>query len=210
MGVMNADNPNLVKAALDGGMVLLDTAHVYQDGRNEEMLGTVLPSRPRDSFVICTKVFVSTLDRKTGLFGKGTRSEEIVEKLDISLKRLGLDHVDGLYLHAQSTREGTQHEAMLAGLEKVKKAGKTRFIGVSTHKSEPEVIRAAIDAKIYDVVLTSYNFKQDHHLEVQKAIGEAAAAGVGIVAMKTQAGVFWDRGKDQAHRCKGGPALVPA
>jgi aryl-alcohol dehydrogenase-like predicted oxidoreductase len=195
MGVMNADNPNLVKAALDGGMVLLDTAHVYQDGRNEEMLGTVLPSRPRDSFVLCTKIFVSTLDRKTGLFGKGTRSEEIVEKLDISLKRLGLDHVDVLYLHAQSTREGTQHEAVLAGLEKVKKAGKTRFIGVSTHKSEPEVIRAAIDAKIYDVVLTSYNFKQDHHLEVQKAIGEAAAAGVGIVAMKTQAGVFWDKEK---------------
>jgi uncharacterized protein len=195
MGVMSADNPNLVKAALDGGMVLLDTAHVYQEGRNEEMLGTVLPARPRDSFVICTKVFVSSLDRKTGLFGKGTRSEEIAEKLDISLKRLGLDHVDILYLHAQSTREGTMHEAMLAGLEKVKKAGKTRFVGVSTHKSEPEVIRAAIAGKIYDVVLTSYNFKQDHHLEVQKAIGEAASAGLGIVAMKTQAGVFWDKEK---------------
>src|ERR1017187_3158645 len=45
MGVMNADNPNLVKAALDGGMLLLDTAHGYQDGRNEEMLGTLLPQR---------------------------------------------------------------------------------------------------------------------------------------------------------------------
>jgi len=44
-------------------------------------------------------------------------------------------------------------------------------------------------------VLTSYNFKQDHHLEVQKAIGEAAQAGLGIVAMKTQAGVFWDKDK---------------
>jgi len=38
MGVMNADNPNLVRAALDGGIFLLDTAHGYQDGRNEEML----------------------------------------------------------------------------------------------------------------------------------------------------------------------------
>ncbi len=45
MGVMNADNPNLVKAALDGGMVLLDTAHGYQEGRNEEMLGTVTVPR---------------------------------------------------------------------------------------------------------------------------------------------------------------------
>jgi hypothetical protein len=195
MGVMSADNPNLVKAALDGGMTMLDTAHVYQDGRNEEMLGTVLPGRPRDSFVICTKIFVSTLDRKTGLFGKGTRAEEITEKLDISLKRLGLDHVDILYLHAQSTRAGVLHDAILAGLEKVRNAGKTRFIGVSTHRNEPEVIRAAIEAKIHDVVLTAYNFKQDHHLEVQKAIGEAATAGLGIVAMKTQAGVYWDKEK---------------
>jgi len=195
MGVMNADNPNLVRAALDGGIRLLDTAHGYQEGRNEEMLGTVLPGRKRDSFVLCTKVFVSTLDRKTGLFSASTRPEEIEEKLTISLKRLGLDYVDVLYLHAQSAKQGVEHEGLLRALEKVKAKGMTRFIGVSTHKNEPEVIRAAIAAKIYDVVLTSYNFRQDHHIEVQKAIGEAAAAGLGIVAMKTQAGLFFDEEK---------------
>ncbi len=83
----------------------------------------------------------------------------------------------------------------MKALEQAKLAGKTRFLGVSTHKNEPEVLRAAVEAKLYDVVLTSYNFKQDHHREVQKAIGEAAAAGLGIVAMKTQAGVFWDKDK---------------
>lgn len=195
MGVMNADNPNLVRAALDGGMVLLDTAHGYQDGRNEEMLGTVLPGRKRDSFVLCTKVFVSTLDRKTGQFPKDTRPEEIGEKLDLSLKRLGLDHVDVLYLHCQSLRESVLFEPLLKALEQAKASGKTRFIGVSTHKNEPEVLRAAVEAKLYDVVLTSYNFRQDHHLEVQKAIAEAAQAGLGIVAMKTQAGVYWDKDK---------------
>jgi predicted aldo/keto reductase-like oxidoreductase len=195
MGVMNADNPNLVRAALDGGMVLLDTAHGYQDGRNEEMLGTVLPGRKRDSFILCTKVFVSTLDRKTGKFPPETRAEEIEERLDISLKRLGLDYVDVLYLHCQSLRESVLFEPLLRALEKVKTAGKTRFVGVSTHKNEPEVLRAAVEANLYDVVLTSYNFRQDHHLEVQKAIGEAARAGLGIVAMKTQAGVYWDQDK---------------
>lgn len=195
MGVMNADNPNLVRAALDGGMFLLDTAHVYQEGRNEEMLGTVLKDRKRDSYVLCTKVLLSTLDRKTGLFSTQTRPDEILEKLDISLKRLGLDHVDILYLHAQSARESVLFAPVLAGLEKAKKAGKTRFIGVSTHKNEPEVIRAAVEGKLYDVVLTSYNFRQDHHLKVQKAIGEAAQAGLGIVAMKTQAGIYWDKDK---------------
>ena len=195
MGVMNADNPNLVRAALDGGMVLLDTAHVYQDGRNEEMLGTVLSGRKRDSFTLCTKVFLSTLDRKTGRFSPETRGEEIDEKLTISLKRLMLDHVDILYVHCQSLRESVLLDSVLRALERVKKAGLTRFVGVSTHKNEPEVIRAAVEAKIYDVVLTSYNFRQDHHLEVQKAIGEAAAAGLGVVAMKTQAGVYWDKEK---------------
>jgi aryl-alcohol dehydrogenase-like predicted oxidoreductase len=197
MGVMNADNPNLVKAALAGGIVLLDTAHGYQDGRNEEMLGTILPGRPRDSFVICTKVYVNTLDRKTGRFGEGTRAEEITQKLDISLRRLGLAHVDILYLHAQSAREGVLHEAMLEGLAQAKQAGKTRFLGVSTHRNEPEVIAAAVEGKLYDVVLTAYNFKQDHHPEVQKAIAAAAAAGLGVVAMKTQAGVYWDKEKQK-------------
>ena len=196
MGVMNADNPNLVRAALDGGIFLLDTAHGYQDGRNEEMLGTVLKDRKRDSFVLATKVHLSTLDRKTGLFSKETRGEEIEEKLDISLKRLGLDHVDILHLHNQSARESVLYPPVLRALEKAKRDGKARFLGLSTHKNEPEVIRAAVEAKLYDVVLTSYNFRQDHHPEVQKAIAEAAQAGLGIIAMKTQAGVYWDKEKE--------------
>ena len=45
MGVMNADNPNLVAAALDSGIKMLDTAHYYQRGRNEEMVGQVIKDR---------------------------------------------------------------------------------------------------------------------------------------------------------------------
>jgi uncharacterized protein len=195
MGVMNADNPNLVRAALDGGIFLLDTAHGYQGGRNEEMIGTVLKDRKRDSFVLGTKVSMGSIDRKTGLFAPDARMDELFEKLDISLGRLGLDHVDILYLHNQTARGGVLFAPVLDALAKAKKSGKTRFVGLSTHKNEPEVIRAAVESKVYDVVLTSYNFRQDHHAEVQKAIGEAATAGLGIVAMKTQAGIFWDKEK---------------
>jgi uncharacterized protein len=195
MGVMNADNPNLVRAALDGGIVLLDTAHGYQQGRNEEMLGPVLKGRKRDSFVLCTKVVVSGLDKKTGRFAPGSRPEELAEKLEISLKRLGLDYVDVFHLHNMSLRASAMHPGMLAALEKLKKSGKARFLGTSTHRNEPDTIRAAVAAKLYDVVLTSYNFKQAHHEEVRKAILEAARAGLGIIAMKTQAGVYWDKEK---------------
>ncbi len=73
-------------------------------------------------------------------------------------------------------------------LVKAKKQGKARFIGVSTHFSEPDVIRAAVDAGVYDVVLTAYNFAQNNREEVKKAIKYAASKGVGIVGMKTQGG----------------------
>jgi predicted aldo/keto reductase-like oxidoreductase len=77
--------------------------------------------------------------------------------------------------------------------EKLKKEGKTRFIGVTTHSNEPEVIRAVAESGFWDVVLTAYNFRQSHREEVRAAIGRAAEAGLGVVAMKTQAGVYWSR-----------------
>jgi predicted aldo/keto reductase-like oxidoreductase len=109
-----------------------------------------------------------------------------------SLKRLGLDYIDIYYLGVLENKKTTLYEPFMKIMEKFKKEGKTRFIGVTTHNNEPEVIRAAVESKVYDVVLTSYNFRQKHKEEVKKAIAYAANAGLGIVAMKTQAGVYWD------------------
>lgn len=196
MGVMNADNPNLVAAALDAGIVLLDTAHGYQRGKNEEMIGQVIKNRDRDSFVIATKIPYPS-DRDTGMFLPETSVESFQEKFEISLKRLGLDYVDILYIHGVSVRETVFCEPAIKFLEKAKKEGKARFGGFSTHKNEHEVINAAVESKAYDVILTAYNFKQTNRVELQNAIAEAADAGIGIVAMKTQAGVYWDKEKQQ-------------
>ena len=67
MGVMNSDNPNLVRAALDAGLVHLDTAHGYMRGKNEEVIGGVIKDRPRGSFVLATKVYLPR-DENTGLY----------------------------------------------------------------------------------------------------------------------------------------------
>ena len=75
MGVMNSDNPNLIRAALDSGIVLLDTAHAYMGGRNEEVIGSVIKGRPRDSFVIGSKVSLPG-DRATGVYSEGATTEE--------------------------------------------------------------------------------------------------------------------------------------
>lgn len=194
MGVMNSDNPNLIRAALDAGITHLDTAWYYMMGRNEETIGKVIKDRPRDSYVIATKIWEPS-DYRTGLFPKDASSETFFIKFKTSLKRLGLDYVDILYLHNIKRKESALFEPYVSAMKKLKKEGKIRFIGITTHRNEPEVIRAAADSNVYEVVLTSYNFKQKHHIEVKKAIDYAAKAGLGIVAMKTQAGVYWDKEK---------------
>jgi predicted aldo/keto reductase-like oxidoreductase len=193
MGVMNADNPKLVEAALDAGMIHLDTAHVYQRGRNEEMIGKVIKGRPRDSFVLATKVPGGGMDRKTGLFTKQTDPKAFVEKFHTSLKRLGVDYVEIFYLHSVVKKEAVMYEPLLSAMVKLKKEGKVRFIGVSTHRNEPEVLRAAADSNVYDVVLSAYNFNQPHVKKMDEALAYAVKKGIGTVAMKTQAGVYWDR-----------------
>ena len=187
MGVMNTDNPQLVRAALDAGYVFLDTAQGYQRGTNESMLGEILKDRPRDSFVIATKASLPK-DQTTGGYGPDATEEAYTKKIDTSLKSLRLDYVDIYHHHGTWTRNATLHEPILSALQKAKQAGKIRWIGVSTHRNEPEVIDAATDSKIYDVVLPAYNFRQQHAAEIQKAIARAAAAGLGVVGMKSMGG----------------------
>lgn len=208
MGVMNAENPNLVRAALDEGIVHLDTAYKYQRGRNEKMIRRVVEGRPRDSYIIATKVPGSVpLPYARGVFPDDEVSRErltvdFLNRFEISLRRLGLDYVDILYLHNVWTREAALFEPLLNVLKKIKKDGKTRFLGISTHRKEPEVIQAAIDSKIYDVVLTSYNFKQKRLPEVREAIAKAAQAGLGVIAMKTFAGGYLDKEKTKPVNAK--------
>jgi predicted aldo/keto reductase-like oxidoreductase len=189
MGVMNSDNPNLIRTALDSGIVLLDTAHAYMQGRNEEVIGSVIKGRPRDSYMIGSKVSLPQ-DRMTGRYIEGATEAEFLRKLDLSLKRLGIEHVDILYHHNVSLRESASYEPVLNAMAKAKKAGKFRFAGITTHTNEPEVIHAAVDTKFYEVVLTAYNYQQQHVAEVRDAISRAAQAGMGVVGMKAIRGGF--------------------
>ena len=79
MGVMRADTPNIVKAAYDSGVKLFDTAHGYQRGKNEEMLGEFFKDRSRDSFTIATKVIPPGINRKTGELGPEFTKEGFLE-----------------------------------------------------------------------------------------------------------------------------------
>jgi predicted aldo/keto reductase-like oxidoreductase len=186
-GVMRSDNPNLCKAALDKGIKLFDTANGYQNGNNETMLGNLLKDYPRNSFYLATKVKPSGVDRD-GKPSDQTTAEDFLSKFNTSISRLKMDYVDILYIHDIRNPEMFEYKPIIDSIQKLKKDGKAKFIGFSTHANEAVVIDAAAGKNLFDVILTSYNFKQTYVNELNSAIKKANQAGIGIVAMKTLAG----------------------
>ena len=181
MGVMKADNPSVLRAAYNAGMRHFDTANGYQNGRNEEMVGTFFSDKPRDSFTVATK---ARLDYPV----KEGSEKAFFDLIDISLKRLKMDYVDIFYVHGPRGVDEITDPDYIAALKKVKESGKAKFIGFSTHAHKPEQLDAAVKAGIYDVILLSYNFKLQNLAETNAAIERAAKAGIGLVAMKTLVG----------------------
>jgi uncharacterized protein len=186
-GVMRADNPNLCKAAYEKGIKLFDTANGYQNGNNEIMLGNLLKDYPRNSFYLATKVKPAGVDRE-GKPSDQTTAEEFLSKFNTSLSRLKMDYVDILYIHDVRNPELLEYKPIINTVKKLKKEGRIKFMGFSTHTNEPVVINAAASMDIWDVILTSYNFKQTYLTELNSAIKKANQSGIGIVAMKTMAG----------------------
>jgi uncharacterized protein len=188
MGVMNTMNPKLVEAAYNAGIKHFDTAALYGQGKSEVMLGEFFKDKPRDSFVIGTKVPMPGI-----MFGKlneNAKPQDFITEFEKGFKRLGLDYVDILYLHGPSSRESVLFEPYLEAMKQIKKDGRAKFIGVSTHQNQAGVIEAAIESKVHDVVLVAYNASYPNVAEIKKAIEKGAKAGLGIIGMKTVAGLI--------------------
>jgi predicted aldo/keto reductase-like oxidoreductase len=198
MGVMRADNPSVLRAAYNSGIKHFDTAHGYQEGKNEEMCGNFFKDKPRDSFIISTK---SHFDYPL----KDAFEDKMDANLALSLKRLKMDYVDFFYIHAIKENEALTEKRVIAWLEKIKKEGKTKFVGFSTHAGKPEALDYAIEAGVYDIALMSYNFKLERLDEWHAAMKRAAEAGIGLIAMKTMAGGV--EGADGKKKVNGQPCL---
>jgi predicted aldo/keto reductase-like oxidoreductase len=194
-GVMRADNPNLCKAAYEKGITFFDTANGYQNGNNEVMLGNILKAYPRKSFILETKVKPAGISRD-GVPSAETTAEDFLSKFQISLDRLKMDYVDILFVHDIRHNELLGYKPILDALKKLKKDGKAKFVGFSTHANMASVISAAAETNNWDVILTSYNYKLDGIAEMDAALKKANEAGIGIVAMKTiPGGGFLDKEK---------------
>ena len=175
-GAMRTRDEAVIQRALDLGINYIDTARGYLGGLSESIIGNIMKTRRKEAF-LATK------------FKPGTVSE-ILELVETSLKALQTDHIDVIQAHGLSTLEQIKNPNILEALTKLKKDGKVRFVGFSTHKNMTELIREATKMKFYDTVLTTYNFQVP--ADLTEAIEEAGKAGIGIIAMKTQVGGYTD------------------
>ena len=124
-----------VKKAFEVGITFLDTANVYARGGAEEFLGAVLAGRPRDSYILATKLYWPMNG------DRGLSREQVLKQIDASLARLRTDYVDLYQCHRYDVE--TPLEETMEALTEVVRRGKARYIGFS--EWTPAQIQAALD-----------------------------------------------------------------
>jgi aryl-alcohol dehydrogenase-like predicted oxidoreductase len=118
-----------VAKAFELGIDFIDTANVYSGGGAEEFLGEVLAGRPRDSYVLATKLYFPMSDTDRGL-----SREQVRKQIDASLRRLRTDHVDLYQCHRYDW--DTPLEETMQALTEVVRQGKARYLGFSEWPEE--------------------------------------------------------------------------
>jgi len=133
-GISNAQAEACVAKAFEVGINFIDTANVYSRGGAEEFLGDVLAERPRDSYILATKLYFP-MNGDSGL-----SREQVFKQIDASLARLRTDYVDLYQCHRYDQQ--TPLEETMEALSEVVRQGKARYLGFSEWTADQ--IRAAL------------------------------------------------------------------
>jgi aryl-alcohol dehydrogenase-like predicted oxidoreductase len=135
-GISKERAREIVDTVFELGINLIDTANVYNKGAAETVLGELLADRPRDSYVLATKLYFEMPDG-----GRGLSRAQVFTQLDASLARLRTGYVDLYQCHRYDSE--TPLEETMEALSEVVRQGKARYIGFS--EWTPAQIRAALD-----------------------------------------------------------------
>jgi aflatoxin B1 aldehyde reductase len=128
-GQTNAkDAERMVDQFLDAGHSWVDTANIYTEGRSEKILGRILRGKRREKTFLATKVYPNNMKGSTRF---GLRPKRVRESLETSLKRLKMDHVDLLYLHAPDN--ATPLVDTLGVVNELMTEGKVLELGLSNY-----------------------------------------------------------------------------
>src|SRR5256885_2855731 len=135
-----------VRVALECGLNFIDTSPFYGRGMSEVLLGVALKGVPRESYTLCTKL--GRYDFQHFDFS----AKRVAESVDVSLHRLGTDHIDIMLCHDIEFVEMQQIvDETLPALRRIQQQGKARFIGFSGYPQK--IFRFVCDQTDVDCVL---------------------------------------------------------
>jgi aryl-alcohol dehydrogenase-like predicted oxidoreductase len=172
-GVDEARTKACLDAAFDAGINLIDTANVYGRGESERRLGALLADRPRDSYVLATKLYFPMSDTDRGL-----SRAQVLKQIDASLARLRVDHVDLYQCHRYDA--DTPLEETMEALTDVVKAGKARFLGFSEWSAAQIRAARAIEGAA-PFVSSQPQYSMLYRVPEAEVFPECAEQGIGSI-----------------------------
>jgi predicted aldo/keto reductase-like oxidoreductase len=143
---------------------------VYWPGQQQQLDGTFLSDAMKDEYG-------DIVERSPEL------KKAIVNSVEESLKRVGTDYFDVLHCpHAAATPEEIRNPVIIETFKELKKQGKVRFLGFSSHHGMAELLKTAIQLEYFDVVMLAYNVI--NHAFLDHLLINAREKGIGLIAMK--------------------------
>jgi len=175
-GAISFFEPNVLRYAYDLGVTYFDTAESYLRTKSETFIGQALKD-VRDKVAITTKHGFRS--------PQGIKKEDIIKRMEASLKRMQTDYVDVAMVHSLDDLSLLKNEELQAAYAQLKKEGKVRFTGFSTHNAKL-TLKQALGSDFTQVVLIIYSHMEGE--EIEPLIEQVHQKGIGIVAMKVFAG----------------------
>lgn len=183
---------SMVLRAVDSGINYFDTAPDY--GQSEKTIGEAMGKIQRDKVIITSK-FCNPQPYPAHL-PLSSKKEDYIASVEGSLSRMNTDYLDFCLVHAvgetskdlEAEKRRLLSDEMFEAAAKLKKEGKIRFLGTSSHGPNhmEELLMTAVKSGRFDVIQPSFNFMKFPKLP--DVMQEAHKSGVGVIAMKTLAG----------------------
>ncbi len=163
-----------VHVALECGLNFIDTSPFYGRGMSEVLLGIALKGVPRDSYTLCTKL------GRYDLAHFDFSAKRVAESVDVSLHRLGTDHLDIVLCHDIEFVPMQQIvDETLPALRKIQAAGKVKYIGFSGYPMK--AFRFILDQTDVDCVLSYNQYTQQNTRFADELVPYLKARGVGVM-----------------------------
>ncbi|MEO6245433.1 MAG: aldo/keto reductase [Opitutaceae bacterium] len=163
-----------VRVALECGLNLIDTSPFYGRGMSEVLLGIALKGVPRTSYTLCSKL------GRYDLSHFDFSAKRVAESVDVSLHRLGTDHLDIILCHDVEFVPMQQIvDQTIPALRKIQKAGKVRYVGFSGYPMK--IFKFILDQTTVDCVLSYNQYTLQNTRFADDAVPYLKAKGVGVM-----------------------------